>query len=88
MDAILEKVPRAVNITKPTLGLYFNFPEGATLDTSTYRPHEIVALDPGVGTFMTGYYADGVVIEWGARDMNRIYAMLRFADKLHSKLDK
>jgi len=37
---------------------------------------------------MTGYYADGVVIEWGAGDMNRIYAMLRFADKLHSKMDK
>jgi len=29
-----------------------------------------------------------VVIEWGAGDMNRIYAMLRFVDKLHSKMDK
>jgi len=29
-----------------------------------------------------------VVIEWGAGDMNRIYTMLRFAGKLHSKMDK
>jgi len=29
-----------------------------------------------------------VEIEWGAGDMNRIYAMLRFPDKLHSKMDK
>jgi len=88
IDDISKKVLRAVNITKTRMGLYFNFTEGATLDTSTYRPHEIVALDPGVRTSMTGYYADGVVIEWGAGDMNRIYAMLRFADKLHSKMDK
>jgi len=64
MDAIPTKVLRAMNITKTRLGLYLNFTEGATLDTSTYRPHEIVALDPGVRTFMTEYYADGVVIEW------------------------
>jgi len=88
MDAIPKKLLRAVNITKPRLGLYFNFTEGATLDTSTYHPHEIVALDPGMRTFITGYYADGVVIVWGAGDMNRIYPMLRFADKLHSKMDK
>jgi len=54
MDVIPKKVLRAVNITKTRMGLYFNFTEGATMDTSTYRPHEIVALDPGVRTFMTG----------------------------------
>jgi len=88
MDATPKKVLRAVNITKTRIGLHFNYTEGATLETSTYRPHEIVALDPGVRTFMTGYYADGVVIEWGAGEMNRIYAMLRFADKLRSNMDK
>ena len=46
MGAITKKVLRAVNITKTRIGLYLNFTEGATLDTSTYRPHEIVALDP------------------------------------------
>jgi len=54
MDAIPKKVLRAVTITKTRLGLYLNFTEGATRDTSAYRPHEIVALDPGVRTFMTG----------------------------------
>jgi len=54
MDAMPKKVLRAVNITKTRMGSYFSFTEGATLDTSTYRPHEIVALDPGVKTFMTG----------------------------------
>ena len=56
VDATPKKVLRAVNIAKTRLGLCLKFTEGATLDTPTYRPHEIVALDPGVRTFMTGYY--------------------------------
>lgn len=46
--------------------------------------HSVVALDPGVRTFMTGYSADGLVVEWGAGDMKRIHALCRFADRLQS----
>ena len=45
--------------------------------------HSVMALDPGVRTFMTGYSADGLVVEWGAGDMKRIHALCRFADRLH-----
>jgi len=88
MESLPTTIPHAVTITKTRIGLYFNFSSGRETDTSTYRPHDIVALDPGVRTFMTGYYSDGVVIEWGAGDMSRIFSLLRFADKLHSKMDK
>ena len=47
--------------------------------------HSVMALDPGVRTFMTGYSADGLVVEWGAGDMKRIHALCRVADRLQSE---
>ena len=34
---------------------------------------KVIALDPGVRTFMTGYDPDGFFTEWGTRDFARIY---------------
>src|SRR5690606_2988945 len=34
--------------------------------------HATVALDPGVRTFLTGYDADGALVEWGVGDMGRL----------------
>jgi len=47
--------------------------------------HCTVALDPGVRTFMTGYDADGRIIEWGKKDIARIHRLCSFYDKLQSK---
>ena len=85
---IPKTVDSAVTITLTRVGWYFSFPSKATVETSQYTPHEVVALDPGVRTFMTGYFSDGMVIEWGDGDMRRVYALLRRADQLHSKIDK
>ena len=63
MDAMPKKVLRAENITK--LGwdrISTLLKVQANPETTTYRSHEIVALDPGVRTLMTRYYADGVAI--------------------------
>lgn len=83
-------VNNAVRITKTRIGWYFSFSKEIDIDSRpwSYSPHDIVALDPGVRTFMTGYFVDGVTIEWGAGDMKRIYALLRRADQLHSKTSK
>ena len=37
----------------------------------------IIALDPGVRTFSTGYSPSGTTIEWGRNDIGRNYRLLR-----------
>jgi putative transposase len=44
-----------------------------------------IALDPGVRTFMTGYDADGGIVEWGAGDMTRITRLCVAYDHLQAK---
>ena len=51
------------------------------------RNHSVIALDPGVRTFMTCYDADGAVVEWGRGDMRRICALCWFADKLQGRIE-
>jgi len=45
----------------------------------------IIALDPGVRTFMTGYDPSGRAIEWGRGDMQRIYRLALCYDRLQAK---
>ena len=45
----------------------------------------VIALDPGVRTFMTGYDPSGKVWEWGKEDIGRIYRLCHAIDKLQSK---
>jgi putative transposase len=48
----------------------------------------VVALDPGVRTFMTGYTSTGVGFEWGKADIGRIYRLCYAYDKLQGKVSK
>lgn len=48
----------------------------------------IIALDPGVRTFMTGYDPSGKVWEWGKQDIGRIYRLCHTIDKLQSEWSK
>jgi putative transposase len=45
----------------------------------------ILALDPGVRTFMTGYDPSGKVWEWGKQDIGRIYRLCHTIDKMQSE---
>jgi putative transposase len=47
----------------------------------------VIALDPGVRTFMTGYDPSGLAIEWGKNDIARIYRLSHIHDRLQSKRD-
>ena len=47
----------------------------------------MIALDPGVRTFITGYDPSGRVIEWGKNDISRIYRLSHIYDKIQSKRD-
>ena len=56
------------------------------LEEVTHQPEEkIIALDPGVRTFMTGYSPEGTIMEWGKGDMQRIFRLCYTHDKLQSK---
>jgi len=45
----------------------------------------VIALDPGVRTFMTGYDPSGKIVEWGAGDMRRIEYLARGYDNLMTR---
>jgi putative transposase len=57
--------------------------------TESRRP--IVAIDPGIRTFATGYApgndGDGLVFEVGKADVGRIHRLCHHADRLRSKID-
>ena len=46
----------------------------------------ILALDPGVRTFFTGYSPSGEVVEWGVDDICRIRRICYSIDRLQSKM--
>ena len=54
-------------------------------DSETLPEGEVIALDPGVRTFLTGYDPGGVIWEVGAKDMERIYRLCHTIDRLQSR---
>lgn len=49
--------------------------------------YNVISLDPGVRTFMTGYDSNGRVVELGKDDVGGIYSRLKYADGIKSKMD-
>lgn len=47
----------------------------------------VVALDPGIRTFQSGYDSTGRFINYGSGDIQRIFAYGKKIDRLQSKLD-
>jgi putative transposase len=55
---------------------------------SSENGSNIIALDPGVRTFMTGYDPSGKVWEWGKQEIGRIYRLCHTIDKIQSEWSK
>ena len=49
---------------------------------------KIIALDPGVRTFNTGYDLEGNAFEWGKSDIERIFKLCHRQDRLQSEWSK
>ena len=79
-------------ILKDRLGRYFIAMPESIKSKKKHSPepakHSTIALDPGVRTFMTGYDADGFVLEHGAGDIWRVRNLCLSYDALVSKMHR
>ena len=51
----------------------------------TQSEDAVIALDPGVLTFITGYDPSEQAVKWGKNDISRIYWLSYIYDKIQSK---
>jgi len=51
------------------------------------KTKNVISLDPGVRTFMTGYDPSGITSEWGVGDSERICRLAHHYDKCQSFMD-
>lgn len=75
-------------LERGTNAYYLCIPMPLQVRGESQAPHEkrVIALDPGVRTFVTGYDPLGTCIEVGKGDVGRIYRLCRTLDRLVSKL--
>lgn len=50
------------------------------------RPVRVIALDPGFRCFATGYDPSRTVVQFGSRDVRRLYRLCRHADRLEARI--
>lgn len=78
-------------VLKDTGEVYFAVPVPINIQSENQAPvyqddwDGVIALDPGVRTFMTGFEASGKIHEWGRQDINRIVKLCKHMDHLQSK---
>ncbi len=77
-------------VTKNKLGhFYLCIPKDITQrPPSETPPKNVIACDPGVRTFLTGYDPSGRIIEYGKTDISRIHRLCHAYDRLQSKWTK
>jgi len=91
-EVLPEKLEYDSRLVINRLGkFYICIPQPLNIRTENQGPTQsedaVIALDPGVRTFMTGYDPSGQAIEWGKNDINRIYRLCHIYDKIQSKHD-
>jgi putative transposase len=86
-DVIPEDLEHDVRLLKTRMGQYFLC---IPIELKRQPPpsHRIIALDPGVRTFLTAYDPHGVVSEWGSGDAQRLFRLCFGLDKLISKTNQ
>ena len=59
-----------------------------TIDPQIPDVPRVIALDPGVRTFMTGYDPTGFIFKWGHKDLGRIYRLCDHLDAILSVIGR
>lgn len=77
-------------LKKTSLGkYYFCIPQPLELKSENQAAkNQMIFIDPGVKTFMTGYDPSGKIIIWGERDICVIARLLHYQSKLQSRITK
>jgi len=52
------------------------------------KSEKIIAFDPDVRIFQTGFSSDGKFIEYGKGDIKKLFVFGKEMDKLQSRIDK
>jgi putative transposase len=86
-EVIPEDLEHDVRLLKTRMGQYF-LCIPVELKRQPPPPQRIIALDPGVRTFLTGYDPSGLVSEWGSGDAQRLFRLCFGLDKLISKTNQ
>jgi transposase len=68
---------------------YLSVPKPLQVRCESQAPQtRVIALDPGVRTFLTGYDINGNIIEIGKNDISLLARLLHYKNKLQSKMSK
>ena len=92
-EALPDVPPPDGRLTRNRLGQYhLKWPVPLDVRGENQAPdaakHATIALDPGVRTFMTGYDADGRIVEWGRNDVARLGRLCHAYDSLQARWAK
>jgi len=84
-----EELPHDSRLIKDKLNRYYLcIPMDQVLKPNPRTPAKMVAIDPGVRTFLTCYDQEGHITEIGKGDKTRLFQLGLCADKLQSKIKK
>lgn len=78
-----SEVNVAMNISSGPFGVFLT-PDIAR--SVQYAPESIVALDPGIRTFMTCFFANGNVVEWADKDVSHIIDLNNTAEMFEQRV--
>jgi putative transposase len=88
-EPLPDKLEYDCRLQRTRLGkFYLCIPQPLQYKTTGPEQPSVIALDPGVRTFQTGYCPNGSTTSFGDRDIGRVANMCRRMDKLQSKCDK
>ena len=85
-----HSIDKDCRLQRTALGAFFlcvpmDVPLGVRAGENQARPH-VIALDPGVRVFQTGYDPEGKLYEFGKGDMHRIERLAEHLDVLQGKI--